>query len=99
MKKLATAVLPLALTTLASSAFAANAVRTSQVDGVGGSASAAYVNDYVEIFNNSGAADGISGWTIEYGSATGSWGSSALNIFTFPQGTFIQPCKYILVAL
>ena len=99
MKKLATAVLSLALVTFASSAFAANAVRISQVYGGGGSASAAYVNDYVEIFNNSGVAVDISGWTIEYGSATGNWGSSALNIFTFPQGTFIQPCKYILVAL
>src|SRR5688572_23296497 len=98
MKKLATAVLSLALVTFASSAFAANAVRISQVYGGGGSASAAYVNDYVEIFNNSSVAVDISGWTIEYGSATGNWGSSALNIFTFPQGTFIQPCKYILVA-
>jgi hypothetical protein len=98
MKKLATAVFSLALITLASSAFAANAVRISQVYGGGGSASGVYTHDYVELFNNSGAAVDISGWTIEYGSATGNWGSSALNIFTFPQGTFIQPCKYILVA-
>jgi hypothetical protein len=99
MKKLATAVFSLALITLASSAFAANAVRISQVYGGGGSASAAYFNDYVELFNSTGVAVDISGWTLEYGSATGNWGSSALNIFTFPQGTFIQPCKYVLVAL
>ena len=99
MKKLATAVFSLALITLASSAFAANAVRISQVYGGGGSASAAYVNDYVELFNSSGAAVDISGWALEYGSATGNWGSSALNQFIFPAGTFIQPCKYILVAL
>ena len=99
MKKLATAVLSLALITVASSAFAASAVRISQVYGGGGSASAAYVNDYVELFNNSGAAIDISGWALEYGSATGNWGSSALNQFIFPTGTSIQPCKYILVAL
>jgi uncharacterized protein len=99
MKKLATAVLSLALITVASSAFAANAVRISQVYGGGGSASAAYLNDYVEIFNSSAVAVDISGWALEYGSATGNWGSSALNQFVFPVGTSIQPCKYILVAL
>ena len=49
MKKLATAVLSLALITLASSAFAANAVRISQIYGGGGSSSAAYTTDYVEL--------------------------------------------------
>jgi hypothetical protein len=99
MKKLATAVVSLALITLASSAFAANAVRISQVYGGGGSGSAAYLNDYVELFNNSGAAVDLSNWALEYGSATGNWGSSALNQFVFPVGTSIAPCKYILVAL
>ncbi len=102
MKKLATTFGVLALLALAAApSFAANAVRISQFYGGGGGGAgngATYNQDYVEIFNNSGAAVNIGGWTIEYGSATGNWGSSATNIFTFPANTFIQPCKYILVA-
>jgi hypothetical protein len=41
----------------------------------------------------------IGGWTVEYASSAGNYGSSATNIFTFPVGTLIQPCKYILVGL
>ena len=102
MKKLATILVASALLTLvASAAMASNAVRISQVWSGGGSASSTstYKNDYVEIFNSSGTAVDISNWTLEYGSATGSWGSSSTNIFTFPAGTSIQACKYILVQM
>lgn len=101
MKKLATIFgLTAVLAIAATSAFAANQVRISQVYGGGGSASAGptYNVDYVEIFNSGSTPVNVGGWTIEYGSATGSWGSSATNIFTFPVGTTIQPCKYLLVA-
>lgn len=101
MKKLATILgLTAVLAIAATSAFAANQVRISQVYGGGGSGSAGptYNVDYVELFNSGGTPVNIGGWTIEYGSATGSWGSSGTNIFTFPVGTTIQPCKYILVA-
>ena len=76
------------------------AVKISQVYGGGGSTSGGptYNKDYVEIFNSSDAAVNIGGWTIEYGSATGNWGSSTSAIFTFPAGTTIQPCQYLLVA-
>lgn len=100
MKKIVT--LLLAMTLCASSAFAANAVRISMVYGGGGggaTTAASYNQDFVELFNASGAAINIGGWTIEYGSATGNWGSSAGNIFTFPANTLIQPCHYLLVAL
>lgn len=101
MKKILTSVAALAVCALvASPSFAANNVRISQFYGGGGSGSAGptYNKDYVEIFNSSASAVNIGGWTIEYGSATGSWGSSASNIFTFPANTFIQPCSYVLVA-
>lgn len=102
MKKLATLLVATALVALtASAAMAANQVRISQVYGGGGAGSTttvSYQNDYVELFNSGGTAVNISGWTIEYGSATGAWGSSTGNIFTFPANTFIQPCGYILVA-
>ncbi len=102
MKKLATILVASALLALvASAAMASNAVRISQVWSGGGSASSTstYKNDYVEIFNSSGTAVDISNWTLEYGSATGNWGSSTANIFTFPAGTSIQACKYILVQM
>jgi len=71
------------------------------VYGGGGSTSTtptpAFNQDYVELYNASNTAVNIGGWTIEYASATGSWGSSAANIFTFPAGTLIQPCSYVLV--
>jgi hypothetical protein len=101
MKKILTSVAALAVCALvASPSFAANAVRISQVYGGGGSGSAGptYNKDYVELFNSSASAVNIGGWTIEYGSATGNWGSSGTNIFTFPANTMIQPCSYVLVA-
>lgn len=99
MKKIVTTLFAMAL--FATAASAANSVRISQVYGGGGSASAGppYNVDYVELFNNSGAAVNIGGWTVQYGSATGNWGSSAANIFTFPANTLILPCKYILISL
>src|SRR5262249_17909910 len=83
---------------LAQSAFASNAVRISQVYGGGGGSTGTYIKDYVELFNNSGSAVNIGGWSLQYGSAAGSsFGSVATNMFVFPAGTMIQPCKYLLV--
>lgn len=86
---------------VAQSAFAVSAIRVSQVYSGGGSSNvdATYTTDYVEIYNSSGVAVDISNWTIEYGSATGNWGSSSGNIFTFPADTHIAGCSYILVAM
>ncbi len=90
----------IAFAAVAGSASAAEAVRVSQVYGGGGStsATAAYRSDYIEIFNSSSDPVTIGGWVLEYGSATGNWGSNATNIFTFPKGTVIAPCSYILVS-
>ena len=99
MKRIATLLALLAVS--AAPAFAANALRISQVYGGGGSAAgstATYNMDYIEIYNNGNVAVDISNWALEYGSSTGAWGSSALNQFVFPVGTFIQPCQYMLVA-
>lgn len=85
----------------ATCAQAASAVRISQIYGGGGSSfpTVTYQRDYVELFNASAAAVDISGWTIEYGSPTGSWGSFSNLIFTFPSGTIMQPCRYLLIAM
>jgi len=100
MKRVATPILALALgTLLAQGAFAANAVRISQVYGGGGGSTGTYLYDYVELFNATGSAVNIGGWALEYGSAAGNWGSSAINIFNFPSGTSIAACSYLLIQL
>jgi hypothetical protein len=96
MKKIATTLALLAL--CATSAFASNAVRISQVYGGGGGGSGTYLFDYVELFNASGAPVNIGGWSLQYGSATGTaFGSSATNVANLPAGVAIAPCSYYLV--
>ena len=95
MKRLVTTLALLAV--CAAPVFAANQVRISQVYGGGGGSTGTYLRDYVEIYNSGNTPVNIGGWTLEYGSATGNWGSSAGNIFTFPVNTIIQPCQYLLL--
>jgi len=73
------------------------AVKISQVYGGGGGSTGVYQRDYAEIYNSSCNPVDICNWTLEYGSATGNWGSSSGNIFTFPAGTIIQPKKYLMI--
>jgi len=99
MKK---SVIVLALIALALPAIALSAdVRISQVYGGGGSTSItplpAFNQDYVELYNATNSPVDISGWALEYGSATGNWGSFVDNYFVFPAGSVIPPCSYILV--
>ena len=71
----------------------------SQVYGGGGGGSGTYIYDYVELFNLSTSAVNIGGWSVQYGSATGNFGSSSTNVYAFPSGTVIQPGKYLFVQL
>lgn len=97
MKKLVTTLCAVAaLALVAQSAFAANAVRISQVYG-GGGGSGTYLYDFVELFNSSGSPVNMGGWALEYGSATGNWGSATTNYFVLPANTIIQPCSYLLI--
>jgi hypothetical protein len=51
----------------------------SQVYGGGGNTSADYKNDYVELYNRGTAAVTVTGWTIQYASASGTvWSSVVL---------------------
>lgn len=98
MKKLVTMVLTVAaLALVAQASFAANAVRISKVYGGGGGSTGTYIKDFTELFNYSNAPINIGGWALEYGSATGNWGSATTNYFVFPANTIIQPCSYLLI--
>jgi hypothetical protein len=69
----------------------------SQVYGGGGGSSGTYLHDYVELHNISNVTQDISGFQLMYGSATGQFGSSAGNIYTFPAGTTIPAGGYLLI--
>lgn len=63
----------------------------SQVYGGGGNSGATYKNDYIELFNRGGSPVTIDGWSVQYGSATGTtWSATTLT------GT-INPGRYFLI--
>jgi uncharacterized protein len=102
MKKTATTLAALALiAVMACPALAANAVRISQVYGGGGNAGATYLNDYVELYNNSAVSIDISGWSLQYGSATGTvdLGTCTNCLTVLPAGSCIGPNGYFLIQL
>jgi hypothetical protein len=98
MRKVTLVLLALGLV-VATTAFASNAVRISQVYGNGNN----YYNcDYVELFNSSCAPVNIGGWSLQYGSATGTFGGGGgtltyANFVMIPAGTTIPACGYFLM--
>lgn len=66
----------------------------SQVYGGGGNSGATYTHDFIELFNRGTAPVTLSGYTLQYASATGTF--SATNRQTLPDIT-IQPGKYFLI--
>src|SRR5689334_11486924 len=87
---LVTAALALALAA-PSFAFASGNVVVSQLFGGGGNGGAPYRNDYVELFNRGSTAVDVTGWSVQYATATGTtWQRTVLS------GS-IAPGKYYLV--
>ncbi|GAB3856975.1 hypothetical protein GCM10028822_29980 [Hymenobacter terrigena] len=61
----------------------------SQVYGGGGSASATYTTDYIELHNNSSAPVSLSGYSVQYASATGTaWAVTPLTAVSIPAGGY-----------
>jgi len=69
----------------------------SQVYGGGGGSTGTYLFDYVELHNVSSSSQSLTGFSIQYGSASGNFGSSASNIYAFPAGTSIAAGGYLLI--
>jgi hypothetical protein len=68
-------------------------VVVSQVYAGGGNAGASFQNDFVELFNRGSSTVDVSGWTVQYASASGtSWQATALS------GS-IAPGRHYLVGL
>jgi endonuclease G len=67
----------------------------SQLYGGGGNQGATYQRDYVELFNRSLAAVDITGWSLQYASASG----SGWEFTRQPLGGSIGPGEYLLIAL
>jgi uncharacterized protein len=97
--RLRLAVVTAALVALATAggANAAGNVVISQVYGGGGNTGAPLTHDYVELFNRSTSPVSLSGWSIQYASATGTGnlGASATQL-TELSGT-LAPGQYLLV--
>jgi hypothetical protein len=70
-------------------------VKISQLYGGGGNSGSTFTNDFIEIFNQAQTPVNLTGWSVQYGSATvTSWSSTNL----CPQGTCILlPGHYFLV--
>lgn len=61
----------------------------SQVFGGGGNSGAPFRNDFIEIFNAGGTPVNLSGWSVQYASATAStWAVTALTSFTLNPGQY-----------
>jgi trimeric autotransporter adhesin len=97
MKKIFT-LLALFISTLANSQ--STTVVISQVYGGGGSATATFKSDYVELHNVSAVSQDISGFKLIYGSATGTALGTGTSIFTFPilPAVVIPAGGYLLIA-
>ncbi len=66
----------------------------SQIYGGGGNSNATYLNDYVQLYNRGNVTVDLTGWSLQYASATGtSWTNKQ------PLGGPIAPGQYYLVAL
>ncbi|MBX7244707.1 MAG: lamin tail domain-containing protein [Candidatus Sumerlaeaceae bacterium] len=92
----------LALTLVGVAAFAgaqkANVKISAAYGGGGGATANTYLKDYVELLNTGTSSADLTNTSIQYGSATGNYGSSASNIYAFPASTTIPAKSYLLIA-
>jgi DNA/RNA endonuclease G (NUC1) len=67
----------------------------SQLYGGGGNTGSTFLSDFVELYNRGSQPVDLTGWSLQYASATGSgWGSNLQ-----PLGGSIAPGQYLLVSL
>lgn len=92
------AVCALVLAIVPTTSHAAGIIVISQIYGGGGNSGATLKNDFVELFNRGDAPVTMTGWSLQYASATGSgWGTNN-SPAALPTAT-INPGQYFLVQL
>ena len=76
----------------------ANDLRISQVYGGGGNSGAPYTHDFIEIFNAGTTSVSLSGWSVQYASATGTgnFGATTSQITELPNVS-LSPGQYFLI--
>ena len=84
-----------ALFAIAAPAHAVGNVVISQVYGGGGNSGATIKNDFIEIYNRSGAAVNIGGWSVQYAGATSTTANWAVT--TIPAGTVLPAGSFFLI--
>jgi gliding motility-associated-like protein len=69
----------------------ANHVLISEVYGGGGNSGATYKNDFIELYNPTLTAVDLTGWSVQYASATGtgSWSATVLSGSIAPKGFYL----------
>jgi uncharacterized protein len=77
------------LTVTASGPVAGDVV-ISEVYGGGGNATATYKNDFIELYNRTGAPISLAGWSVQYAAAAGTtWQTTALSGTIAPGGYYL----------
>lgn len=70
----------------------------TEVYGGGGNTGATFKNDFIELYNTTNSPIDISGWSIQYYSATGTTpGTDGSNVHTFPSGSIIPAKSHFLI--
>ncbi|MBJ6724226.1 CBM96 family carbohydrate-binding protein [Geomesophilobacter sediminis] len=92
-RRVAAAVLSVALALPALAGAASPDVVISQVYGGGGNSGATYKNDFIELFNRGPVPVSLNGWSVQYASSTGTSWTNRTNL---PNVT-LQPGQYFLV--
>lgn len=77
--------------TLVKEPVGANHVVISEVYGGGGNSGATYKNDFIELYNPTLTAVDLTGWSVQYASATGtgSWAATNLSGSIAPKGFYL----------
>ena len=69
----------------------------SQVYGGGGNAGAPYTHDFIELFNRGTSPVSLTGWSLQYASATGTGNFGATAAQITPLSGSLAPGQYLLV--
>ena len=69
----------------------ANHVVISEIYGGGGNSGASYKNDFIELYNPTNATVDLTGWSVQYASATGTgtWQATVLSGSIAPKGFYL----------